>query len=111
MLGTYRELGMGRILADMAATTWQSVGGTSHMELFTYSTNREYIKKGLRIPYVKLTLEDLALLETDPAKRQRYVELVTHTWLPPLRVLTTLVDTQVGGWLHATTLAPILLAF
>ena len=67
MLGTYRELGLGRILADMAATTWQSVGGTSHMELFTLE-NREYIRKGLRIPYVKLTLEDLALLETDPAR-------------------------------------------
>ena len=110
MFGTYRELGLGRILADMAATMWLSVGGSSHMELFN-NTNREYMQKGLRIPYVKLTLEDLALLETDPAKRQRYVELVTHTWLPPLRVLATLVDTQVGGWLHATTLAPILLAF
>ena len=97
MFGTYRELGMGRILADMAATTWQTVGGTSHMELFNYTMNREYNQKGMRIPYVKLTLEDLALLETDPAKRQRYVELVTHTWLPPLRNLVTLVDTQVGG--------------
>ena len=95
MFSTYHELGLGRILADMAATTWLPVGGTSHMELFSSATG-EHIQKSLQIPYLKLALEDIAMLETDPAKRQRYVELVTHTWLPPLRVLATLVETQVG---------------
>ena len=53
-------------------------------------------QKCLHIPYVKLASEDVALLEADPAKRQRYVELVKYTWLPPLRVVAKLVETQVG---------------
>jgi hypothetical protein len=94
MVCTWHELGLGRILADMAATTWVAIGGTSHMEL--YSMPNEHVRKNLQIPYVKLTSEDVALLEADPAKRQRDVELVKYTWLPPLRVVAKLVETQVG---------------
>jgi hypothetical protein len=95
MFCTWHELGLSRILADMAATTWLAIGESSHMELFCCATG-EHTQKCLHIPYVKLASEDVALLEADPAKRQRYVELVKYTWLPPLRIVAKLVETQVG---------------
>ena len=63
----------------------------------------------LKSPYFKLAPEDIAVLESDPAVRQRYTELVVETWLPPLRVMFELFTTQVR-WLscHVHVLANII---
>ena len=50
---------------------------------------------GLRAPFFKLAPEDVALLASDPARRQRYMELVTYSWMPPLRRMAELIATQV----------------
>ena len=44
-----------------------------------------------RMPYYKLAPEDVTLLESNPAKRERYSELVAHCMLPPLRHLTEML--------------------
>jgi hypothetical protein len=49
----------------------------------------------LKSPYFKLAPEDIAVLEGDPAVRQRYTELVVETWLPPLQALLEQFTTQV----------------
>ena len=43
------------------------------------------------------------MLESDPAVRQRYTELVVETWLPPLRAMMELFMTHVG-WLSCYVL-------
>ena len=45
----------------------------------------------MKSPYFKLAPDDIGVLESDPAVRQRYTELLVETWLPPLHV-RTLVD-------------------
>ena len=47
-----------------------------------------------RMPYYKLAPEDVTLLESNPAKRERYSELVAHCMLPPLRHLTEMLATK-----------------
>ena len=49
----------------------------------------------LRAPFFKLALEDVALLTNDLAWRQRYSELVTYSWMLPLRRMAELIATQV----------------
>jgi hypothetical protein len=38
---------------------------------------------------------DLARIDADPAKRARYVELATHTLIPPMRDLVTILQSTV----------------
>ena len=67
---------------------------TPHVEIFNhYSPPR--IAALLRAPFFKLAPEDVALLASDPARRQRYMELVTYSWMPPLRRMAELIATQV----------------
>jgi hypothetical protein len=49
----------------------------------------------LRAPFFKLAPEDVVLLGSDPARRQRYMELVIYSWMPPLRRMAELIATQV----------------
>jgi hypothetical protein len=62
------------------------------------------VAAGLRAPFFKLAPADIALLGRDPARRQRYMELVTYTWMPPLRRMVELIATQVGH--HSRTMDP-----
>jgi hypothetical protein len=54
----------------------------------------------------KFTLapEDLARLAADPAKRARWIELVTHGMLPPLRELVSITQTKVRPASSGSTL-------
>jgi hypothetical protein len=45
-------------------------------------------------PMFGLPPEDLARLAADPATRARWVELATHTMIPPLRALVLVIQTQ-----------------
>ena len=68
-----------------------------HIEVYHYG-NPVAIAAQLKSPYFKLAPEDIAVLENDPGKRQRYTELVVETWLPPQRAMMELFTTQVS-WL------------
>ena len=76
---------------------WLKVSAAPHIEVFHFG-NPINIAALLKSPYFKLAPEDIAVLENDPGKRQRYTELVVETWLPPLRALVELFTTQVR-WL------------
>ena len=67
-----------------------------HIEVRHFG-NPKAIGALLKAPYVKLPPEDVALLDADPDKRQRYCELVARSWVPPLRVLCEVFMTQVGA--------------
>jgi hypothetical protein len=55
----------------------------------------EHIKLVVANPMVCLPPEDLARLAADPATRAHWVELVTHTMIPPLRALVPVFQTRV----------------
>ena len=42
-------------------------------------------------PFVQLTPVDEELLAADPEKRDRYIRIVLHSWLPPLRRIATIL--------------------
>jgi hypothetical protein len=67
---------------------------TPHVEIFNVS-DPAHRAATLRAPFFKLAPEDVALLDSDPARRQRYMELVTYSWMPPLRRMAELIATQV----------------
>ena len=67
---------------------------TPHVEMFNLNDPARFAA-GFRAPFFKLAPEDVALLVSDPARRQRYVELVTYSWIPPLRRMAELIATQV----------------
>ena len=67
---------------------------TPHVEIFNLNDPAR-AAAGLRAPFFKLAPEDVALLASDPARRQRYMELVTYSWMPPLRRMAELIATQV----------------
>ena len=49
----------------------------------------------LRVPLCQLSDGDLAVVAADPARTQRYTELVTHSVIPALRRIVQTVATQV----------------
>ena len=49
----------------------------------------------LRVPFCQLSDGDLAVVAADPARTQRYTELVTHSVTPALRRIVQTVATQV----------------
>ena len=53
------------------------------------------VAASMRAPFFKLAPEDVAVLVSDPARRQRYMDLVTYSWMPPLRRMAELIATQV----------------
>ena len=67
---------------------------TPHVEIFSLN-HPARIAASMRAPFFKLAPEDVALLASDPARRQRYMELVTYSWMPPLRRMAELIATQV----------------
>jgi hypothetical protein len=87
------ELGLAARI-DHWQLAWLKVPAALHIEAFRYG-NPASVATQLKSPYFKLAPEDIAVLETDDGKRQRYTELVVETWLPPLRALVELFTTQV----------------
>ena len=90
------ELGLSAQI-DHWQLAWLKVPAAPHIEVYHYG-NPATVATQLTSPYFKLAPEDIAVLENDPGKRQRYTELVVETWLPPLRALVELFTTQVR-WL------------
>jgi hypothetical protein len=87
------ELGLTRIVEQWRAV-WMTVPDSPHIKIIQ-TANPTYISALLKTAaYFKLPPEDIALIEAEPSKQQRYVELVVHTMVPPLRALSTLFDTQ-----------------
>jgi hypothetical protein len=92
-VNTCGEVGLAGAIARWSMV-WVPVRDTTYAEIFHYAD------PGVRsamfnAPYLKLPPEDIAMLDANPAKRQRYIELVTHTWLPTLRTLCEVFTTQV----------------
>ena len=48
-----------------------------------------------RVPFFQLSDGDVAVVAADPARTQRYAELVTHSVAPALRRIAQTVATQV----------------
>ena len=67
---------------------------TPHVEIFSLN-HPARIAASMRAPFFKLAPEDVALLVSDPARRQRYIELVTCTWMPSLHRMVELLANQV----------------
>ena len=87
------ELGLS-VQIDHWQLAWLKVSAAPHIEVYQLG-NPATIAAMLKSPYFKLAPEDIAVLEGNPAVRQRYTELVVETWLPPLRVELDLFTTQV----------------
>jgi hypothetical protein len=53
---------------------------------------------------LNISAEDIEMLEAEEGKKQRYIELVVHTWQPPSRTLSEIFALQmhmiVGGHIH-----------
>ena len=77
---------------------------TPHVEILNLN-HPARVAAGLRAPFFKLAPEDVALLDIDSARRQRYMELVTYSWMPPLRRMAELIATQVRQSRHTATRA------
>ena len=90
---TMGELGLSAQI-DHWQTAWLQVSAAPHIEVYQFG-NPAGVAALLKSPYFKLAPEDIAVLESNPAVRQRYTELVVETWLPPLRVMVDLFTTQV----------------
>ena len=59
------------------------------------ATNKAGLYAASKVPFVNLPPADLADIDSDPAKRQRYTELVRASYLPPLRCMADIIHTQV----------------
>jgi hypothetical protein len=96
LMNTLWELGLSAQIDH-----WQlarlKVSAAPHIDVY-HMGNPAAVAAALKSPYFKLAPEDIAVLESDPAVRQRYTELVVETWLPQLRVMVELFTTQVR-WL------------
>ena len=74
---------------------WHSPPTQPHVSVFNLG-NPKTVKAAAANPFVYvLPPDDLARLAADPASRARWVELVTHTMLPPLRELAPITQSQV----------------
>jgi hypothetical protein len=66
-----------------------------HVTVF-YAGNPKLYKAAAASPFFgTLPPDDVARLAADPTKRARWVELATHTLLPPLRELVPIIQTKV----------------
>jgi hypothetical protein len=93
LVNTMWELGLSAQI-DHWQLAWLKVSAAPHIEVY-YFGSPAAVAALLKSPYFKLAPDDIAVLEGDPAVRQRYTELVVETWLPPLRVMVDLFMTQV----------------
>jgi hypothetical protein len=96
VFNTWHEVGLAGAIAQWSVA-WLPVPAAPHIEVHHFA-NPKAIGAALKAPYVKLPPEDVALLDADPEKRQRYCELVAHSWVPPLRQLSEIFLTQVGAF-------------
>ena len=95
MLNTWSEVGLAGAIAQWSVSMLP-LSATPHIEVHHFG-NPKTIGALLKAPYVKLPPEDLALLDADPDKRQRYCELVAHSWVPSMRQLSEVFMRQVGA--------------
>jgi hypothetical protein len=95
MFSTWGEVGLAGAIGQWSVA-WLPLPATPHIEVYHFA-NPKTIGALLKAPYIKLLPEDVALLDADPDKRQRYCELVVHSWVPPLRRLSEVFMTQVGA--------------
>jgi hypothetical protein len=65
------------------------------MEFFNLMMNKASLSAWSKAPFQNLSPADLADIDSDPAKRQRYTELVRASYLPPLRCMADIIHTQV----------------
>ena len=73
---------------------WLSLTDTPRVQV-NWMGDREMAQRMLSTPYTNLPPNDIATLEADPFKRQRYIELVKYTWLPPLQLVAELNERKV----------------
>jgi hypothetical protein len=90
LMASIRELNLAGLIAQWSMKGLP-VAGNSDLEI--HRNGHNHIEE-CRAPYFKIPSEDIAMLEADPRKRQRYTELVVHTWQPPLRMLSEIFATQ-----------------
>ena len=95
MFNTWGEVALAGAVGQWSVA-WLPLPAAPHIEVSQYG-NPKAIGALLKAPYVKLPPADVAVLDADPDKRQRYCELVAHSWIPPLRVLSEVCMTQVRG--------------
>ena len=96
MFTTWLEVGVAGAIAQWSVSTLP-LPATPHIEVHHFG-NPKTIGALLKAPYVKLPPEDVALLDADLDKRQRYCELVAHSWVPSMRQLSEVFMTQVGAF-------------
>jgi hypothetical protein len=94
-VATRVEVGLAGAIGQWSAA-WLPLPAAPHIEVLHFG-NPKAIGALVKAPYAKLPPEDVALLDADPDKRQRYCELVARSWVPPLRVLCEVFMTQVGA--------------
>jgi hypothetical protein len=92
-VNTCDEVGLAGAIARWSMA-WVPARATPYAEVY-HHMNPSAQSVFFNAPYLKLPPEDIAELEANPAKRQRYIELVTHTWLPTLRTLDEIFTTKV----------------
>jgi hypothetical protein len=93
LMNTLGELGLAAWI-DHWQIAWLKASAAPHIEVYHFG-NPLQVAALLKSPYFQLAPEDISVLESDSAVRQRYTELVVETWLPPLRVMVDLFSTQV----------------
>ena len=77
LLNTMGELGLSAQI-DHWQLAWLKVSAAPHIEVYQWG-NTAMVAAILKSPYFKLAPEDIAVLEGNPALRQRYTELVVET--------------------------------
>jgi hypothetical protein len=90
-----RELQLDDFLA-LYHQHYESFAAAPHMEIFSLSREEApaFAAAVVSAPFFKLSPDDVGTLASDPTKRQRYTELVEHTWLPPLRRIERTIATE-----------------
>jgi hypothetical protein len=74
---------------------YMPIADAPYIQVFNAMGNPSMHSKWPRAPYFKLPPSDIELLESDPELRQRWMDYVVHSFLPPLRKLVEITATQV----------------
>jgi hypothetical protein len=92
MMASIRELNLVGMITQWSLE-WLSIAGRTDLEILRLN-NPTIIHAGLQAPYLKILQEDIEMLEAEAGKKQLYMELVVHTWQPPLRALSEIFAVQ-----------------
>ena len=91
-----------RLVHELQPSEWLAQFGQEFVKLpaapwmeFLNGTNKAFLSAWSKVPFTNLPPADLADIDSDPAKRQRYTELVRANYLPPLRCMADIIHTQV----------------